>query len=94
MDENLFNYFPQTIKNAIYGQVENFEGLEEIRLRNNKPIILKFTNEEIVTNYYITYKEMMDVLRQTLREFYLFISKSNMYRVYYNKRRTQNWNNR
>lgn len=63
MDENLFNYFPINIKNKIYGQVENFDGLEEIRLRCNKPIILKYNEREELIDYDITYREMMEILR-------------------------------
>ena len=66
MDENIFNYFPINIKNKIYGQVASFEGLEEIRLRCNKPVILKFRDYEEILDHTITYKEMMDILRENL----------------------------
>ena len=78
MEENLLNYFPQNIQRKILGQVENFDKLEEIRLRVCKPIILSYTDYERIIEYNITYREIIEILRKNLRKFYIFISKPNL----------------
>ena len=50
---SILNFFPSNISNIISKNI-NFKYLEEIRLRVSKPIILKFSNEELVLNYNIT----------------------------------------
>ena len=50
---SILNFFPNNISNIISINL-NFKYLEEIRLRVSKPIILKFSNEELVLNYNIT----------------------------------------
>ena len=51
--QEIFNFFPVKISNKINeqinGQVDNYiNRLEEIRIRNSKPIILKYSNKEII----------------------------------------------
>ena len=78
MDENIFGYFPLSVKNVLYGQVDSFNNLEEIRLRCNKPIILKYSGYEEVLEYNINCREMLDILRKINRKLYLYISKSTL----------------
>ncbi len=52
---SILNFFPNNISNIISINLNNKSNyLEEIRLRVSKPIILKFSNEELVLNYNIT----------------------------------------
>ena len=64
MEESILNYFPINIQKKIYGQVENFTNLEEIRIRTNKPIILKYTFYEKIIDCIITYKEMIEIVQR------------------------------
>lgn len=65
---NIFKYFPQNIGSMLE---EYFKGtdtnmyisLEEIRLRVNKPIILKFNQFEKVFEYQITTEDILETLR-------------------------------
>ena len=50
MEESILNYFPINIQKKIYGQVENFTNLEEIRIRTNKPIILNTPTKSLDGN--------------------------------------------
>lgn len=67
MDENIFGYFPLSVKNVLCGQVDTAKNLEEIRLRCNKPIILKYSGYEEVLEYNINCREMLDILRKINR---------------------------
>lgn len=53
MYENILEYFPQNIKEILINN-SNENYLEEIRLRCEKPIILKYTDKELVINYILT----------------------------------------
>jgi len=53
MYENILEYFPQNIKEILEDNL-NKENLEEIRLRCQKPIILKYGDKEIILNYILT----------------------------------------
>lgn len=60
----ILKYMPQTIKNLIERYVkENYNSLEEIRIRANKPIILKFSNEEKIINYQTTTNEILEIMQ-------------------------------
>ena len=50
---SILNFFPNNISNIISINLKS-KYLEEIRLRVSKPIILKFSNEELVLNYIVT----------------------------------------
>ena len=45
-------YFPTNIRNLLYNEIKNEELLEEIRIRINKPIILKFNKNHNVAFYF------------------------------------------
>lgn len=60
----ILKYMPQTIKNLIEKYIkENYNSLEEIRIRANKPIILKFSNEEKIVNYLTTTNEILEIMQ-------------------------------
>ena len=52
MNEFLF-LFPNNISNILYKNIEKINNLEEVRIRNEKPIILKFSGEEKVIDYIV-----------------------------------------
>lgn len=58
---DILNFFPIEIKNEILKN--NLEGLEEIRIRTFKPIILKFSNREIILDYKPIQKEILQILQ-------------------------------
>lgn len=67
--KEISKYLPVKIKEQInlkiMNQCSNFNILEEIRLRNNSPIILKFSNsEEILQNCIITKEEMEYIIQK------------------------------
>lgn len=64
MEENLLNYFPINLRKKIAGQVNNFSKIEEIRLRTNKPIILKGNLYEDIIKYNISYREIVETLQK------------------------------
>lgn len=61
--EDVLRYFPNKLSNII-GQGD-LSGLEEIRIRVNKPVILKFTeNKEVVLdNLLISQNELLNILQ-------------------------------
>lgn len=64
MEENFLNYFPINLRKKVEGQVKEISPIEEIRLRTNKPIILKSTNYENILECNITNKEMLEILQR------------------------------
>ncbi len=52
---SILNFFPNNISNIISINLnDKLKHLEEIRLRVNKPIILRFSNEEEILEYKVT----------------------------------------
>ena len=61
--KNILGYFPDKLAKALTLEVtENFEKLEEIRLRALRPIILKLREDEIVIKYEISTEEILNTL--------------------------------
>ena len=58
---DILNFFSSEIKNKILEH--DLEGLEEIRVRVFKPIILKYSNQEIILDYTPTQKEILQILQ-------------------------------
>lgn len=64
MYEDILKYFPETIRKEIKIRIElENELLEEIRFRNNKPIILKFSNKEKELDTKIKTKDILETLQ-------------------------------
>ena len=67
--DNIVKYFSKSISNEIinyfnFNQQTSFQEVEEIRIRNNKPIILKLNNSEIVFNYVVNTEDMLESLEK------------------------------
>lgn len=60
--KNIIEYFPDKLRNILAEKLKT-EGLEEIRVRNGKPIILKFNNKEEVIKYAICSQEILEILQ-------------------------------
>ncbi len=60
----ILNYFPISIKSKILEEIKDkYNTLEEIRLRRNRPIILKFNNNEKVIKHETTSEEITSCLQ-------------------------------
>ncbi len=61
----IFNFFPNHIVNILnkYSQISK-DNLEEFRLRVGQPIILKFSNNDMVLEYKITANDILDILQK------------------------------
>ena len=61
---NLLNYFPKKISHEIEEYLKDIreKQIEEIRLRVEKPLILKFNNFEKVLNIIVTYADILETL--------------------------------
>lgn len=62
MYEDVLKYFPKTIHEEISNELNEKELLEEIRLRNNRPLILKFSSKERVLEKHVTTNEILETL--------------------------------
>lgn len=58
---NFLKFFPNKISELIYKH--NLDNLEEIRIRVSKPIILKYSFNEIIINYKPTQEELLKILQ-------------------------------
>ena len=56
-------YFPIDIKNILCDQIKKGQLLEEIRIRVNKPIILKFSDKEIIVKYFVSRDDILKILQ-------------------------------
>lgn len=66
--EEIIKYFPIEIYNNIMQIVSrniyNSEQLQEIRIRANQPIILKYRNEDIIIKYIVKSEEILQILER------------------------------
>ena len=64
MYEDILKYFNNRIREILLENICGKEILEEIRLRNNKPIILKFSERENVLELNITTQDILETLEK------------------------------
>ena len=61
---NILKYFPDKIQILLKEEMKDRkDGLEEIRVRVSKPIILKFSNNEKKIKYYVSAEEILTILQ-------------------------------
>lgn len=63
---DILNYFSEGIKRELlrYINNSNYNTLEEIRIRVNKPIILKFNMQTKLLEYIITTKDILEIMQK------------------------------
>lgn len=62
--QNILKYFPENLQKEISKEAwDKFDILEEIRIRANKPIILKFNNNEKIIKYNVAIQEVLECLQ-------------------------------
>lgn len=60
----ILKYMPQNIINLIKNDIETkYNSLEEIRIRANKPIILKFNDQEKQIYYNTTTNDILEIMQ-------------------------------
>lgn len=61
----IFNYFPKEIKYELakYINDENYNNLEEIRIRTERPIILRFVNKIDILNYIVKTNDILNIMQ-------------------------------
>lgn len=63
--EQILSYFPTKIKNLLESELQDKkEKLEEIRIRVQKPIILKYNTSEKIIRYLTTSEEILNILQR------------------------------
>lgn len=63
--EQILSYFPTKIKNLLESELQDKkEKLEEIRIRVQKPIILKYNSSEKIIRYLTTSEEILSILQR------------------------------
>ena len=70
---DVLEYFPNNIRMCLLKEINsrNYKSLEEIRIRVNRPIILKFNNELKKLEYIITTEDTLRILE--------YITENSMY---------------
>ena len=62
--DTIYKYFPEKIQNLIKEEIwDKITTIEEIRIRVDKPLVLKFNLSEKVIRYYITSDEILNILQ-------------------------------
>ena len=67
---NLFKYFSESLENVIENYFNNiakpseYMALEEIRIRSNRPLILKFNDNEKIFDYIVTVEDLIETLQK------------------------------
>lgn len=64
--QEIFNFFPIKISKKIneQAQMQENEQLEEIRIRSNKPTILKYSNNEKIITEPVTTNDILEILQK------------------------------
>ena len=84
---NVLSYFPENLEKLILGEiVDKIGNLEEIRLRINRPIILKLSDEEIVIKYNLTREEILNIMGRICENSIYSYQNEIASRIYYSKR--------
>ncbi len=60
---DILRYFPDKIRVVLENEINNNLVIEEIRIRNSKPIILKLNNSEKIINYIVQTEDVLNVLQ-------------------------------
>lgn len=62
--KKIFDYFPDKLKNILVDEIsDKYNILEEIRIRVQKPIVLKFNNYEKIVRYFVSTEEILNTLQ-------------------------------
>ena len=62
--ESILNYLPKKIAEILFEEIKNkMDNLEEIRIRANRPIILKFSKVEKIIKYNVTTEEILSIVQ-------------------------------
>ena len=67
MKEELLKYFPQHIQEILIK--ENLNSIEEIRVRNNLPLILRFGQAQKILNYIINTEDINYIFQKICENF-------------------------
>lgn len=84
---NILKYFPEQITNKI--KEHSLEKLEEIRIRTNCPIILKYQVEEKIIQYNPTQEELLKILQLLCDNSIYSYQNQICNRIYHSRRRAQ-----
>ena len=60
---DILRYFPDNIRVVLENEINNNFIIEEIRIRNSKPIILKLNNSEKIINYIVQTEDVLNILQ-------------------------------
>lgn len=60
---NIFEYFPNSIKDILYKEISEETYLEEIRFRVGKPIALKINSKDKMIKYIVSSEELLKILQ-------------------------------
>ena len=62
---DIFDYFPINVKVELEKHINsnNYKTLEEIRIRANRPVVLKFNNEQKILDYIIQTKDILNIMQ-------------------------------
>ena len=84
--QDILSYFPIKIKEELKRFNLNF--LEEIRIRNARPIFLKIGQDELNTNCIVNTEEVLEMLQRICDNSIYSYQAQICNRIYYNARRT------
>ncbi|MCI8654766.1 MAG: stage III sporulation protein AA [Clostridia bacterium] len=64
--KQILQYFPRSVKEQIEGRINEqlAQYVEEIRIRNNKPIVIKIAQEQMIINYIIQKIEIDEIFQR------------------------------
>ncbi|MBR2289403.1 MAG: hypothetical protein IJ867_02000 [Clostridia bacterium] len=91
--KNILGYFPEEVEKALVAEVtENFDRLEEIRLRALRPIILKLRDDERVVKYNVSTEEILNTVSRICENSIYSYQREIASRVCYGQRWAPCWN--
>ena len=71
--KEILEYFPITIKEVLRKQIfDENDFLEEIRIRNARPIFLKIGQDELNTNCIVNTEEVLEILQRICDNWFYF----------------------
>ena len=89
LKNNILSYFPESLERLILSEiVDKYTKLEEIRLRVNRPIILKLNDEEIIIKYSLSTEEILSIMGRICENSIYSYQNEIASRIYHYKRWT------
>ena len=89
INNSVLRYLPKKVEKILLEELhDEFDNIEEIRLRAERPIIIKLNSEDRIVKYKVTSEDLLNALQYICENSIYSYQHEISSRIYNNKRRT------